>query len=381
MNDATSKLAELRKMFPCEPEVNKKSRSGGTRCFPVGEFGRKRFRDIDGLLTGDTVDLIYGSPTPEFTLQDLAGKIATVDRYKFWKRVFELRGHIPEETVFYFWYECVTDPRRNYSPSPLEQVVAKVNGRECPDPKSPENLPPADELLIDNPAVCARYCRERKPGWEMLRCLSPCRPAPPDMPEKMRRAIEADRVETFMIFRDMTGKRLSCGLLMETIRNKAYKIFSELLKECLRVGSPVTPERFCVLCVSRLEDALSVPALEIVEKLKPGTVKNVRDRWGRNLLWYAAANRRTAFFHPFCRLTPFLLECGCDPENENQLGLPWRTVLNRLSLCQKEELLRERQEERLNGEISPVQRDQPRYALTGRRYGAQWLKELRAKKC
>ena len=70
--------------------------------------------------------------------------------------------------------------------------------------------------------------------------------------------------------------------------------------------------------------------------------------------------------------------CGCDPENENQLGISWRTMLNRLSYYQKDCLLKERQEERRAERISPVKRDQPLYALADRSWEPQWLKELYA---
>jgi len=372
MDDASLKLAELRKICRGEPEVKLNFRNKGiSRLFSIYS-GKKYFRDIDGLLTEDTVRLIYGGPTPALSLQELAGRIADFDRFRFWKRIFELREHIPDEVVFHFWYECMTD--RSVI-APLLQYYKSVerSSLDLPDPDLMENLPLTDELLIDNHIVYTRYCRERKPGWKMLRCLCPGLAAGPKLPERMYRAIEEDSAETFMILRDMAGIRLSYGLLERIMRKRALNIFAELLKEGRLFDHSVTPEKLCARCATQFEDALSVPFLEAVEEYLPGTVKDVRDRWGRNLLWYAAANLRTAFFHPFCRLTPFLLKCGCDPENENQLGISWRYMLNHLSYLQKASLLEERQWKIWK---SPVKRSQPLYALTDRSYEPQWLKEL-----
>lgn len=376
MDDASLKLAELRKICREYQEAKWalhqiKNKRPPPLSFNMSGCWRKTFPDVAGLLTEDAVELNYSLPEPVFSLQELSeAMIPGDDRSRLWERIFELREHIPAEVVFYFWHECAAGR------GPIDSFTLcyyDLAGKK-PYPDPAENESQNADLLIDSPVVRARYCEVRKPGWKMLRYLDVRLTALRSVPEGIRRAIGSDSVEAFLIFREMAGLRLSYGLLEKIMREKALKIFAELLKDGEIFRKVIPRDELCVCCAAQFEDALSVPLLEIVEELFPGAVKDVRDRWGRNLLWYAAANRRTAFFHPFCRLTPFLLKCGCDPENENQLGISWRYMLNHLSYLQKASLLEERQRE--NGRISPVKRDQPLYALADRSYEPRWLKEL-----
>ena len=333
------------------------------------------FSDIDGLLTEDTADLIFRHPRPSVSLRKLFAGIEPIYRFDFWKRIFELRGHIPEREWFRFWFSCMVDRGSLCVFRPRT-----IRGREylvaaAPEPELLRTLPLTDEMLIDNPIVCRRYCQARKPGWEILRYITGRRAALQKMPERMRQAIDEDSVEPFMIYRDMCGKKLSYSLLCEIMRKKALKIFAALLKEGKVFEQMISPEELCICCASQFEDAVSIPVLEIMEGLFPGILKNVRDRWGRNLLWYAAANRRTAFFHPFCRLSPFLLEHGCDPDNENQLGIPWRRVVTRLSLYQKKRLLCQRYSLPGRRGRSPLIDEQPYEVLPAENCAPGWLTE------
>ena len=361
MIDTGEKLAALKKI--CSSATDEK----------------RPFSDIDGLLTEDTMDLIYRTSKPALSLRKLFSRLEPIFRFDFWKRIFQLREHIPAPDFQHFWFNCMID--RGHL---LVFTPRIIKGREYiiavpPDPEQLETLPLTDELLIDNQLVCRTYCEARKPGWEILRYISGRRSALQKMPEGMRQAIADDSVETFMIWRDISGKKLSYSLLMEIMKNGAVRIFTELLKEGKVLEKEISPEELCVCCASQLEDAASVPMLETMEGLFPGILKNFRDRWGRNLLWYAAANRRTAFFHPFCQLTPFLLKHGCDPENENQLGLSWRRMLTGLSLSQKRRLLWQRHLlDRGGSNSAPLYKSQPRKALLDESLEPLWLKEMKA---
>ena len=335
------------------------------------------FGDIDGLLTEETADLIYRTSKPALSLRKLFAGIERIHRFDFWKRIFQLRGHIPAPEWFHFWFSCMMD-----RDGLLVSEPRIIKGREytvavAPDPELLRTLPLTDEMLIDNPLVRSRYCDARKPGWELLRYISGRHSALQKMPDRMRQAIDTDSVGGFMINFAMSSKTLTYSLLMEIMKKGAVKIFTELLKEGKVFEQVFPPEELCVCCASQLEDAVSIPLLEIVEGKFPGILKKVRDRWGRNLLWYAAANRRTAFFHPFCRLTPFLLKHGCDPDNENQLGLPWRRMLVGLGLSQKKRLLWQRHLANRGGH-SQLGREQPRAALLDESLEPPWLKEMKS---
>ncbi|MBQ7694858.1 MAG: hypothetical protein IJT50_07010 [Lentisphaeria bacterium] len=339
---------------------------------------KRPFSDIDGLLTEETADLIFKTARPAMSLRKLFSRIEPIYRFNFWKRIFQLREHIPAPERFHFWFSCMIDRG-----GLLVSEPRIIKGREytvavAPDPELLWTLPLTDEMLIDNPLVCRTYSEARKPGWEILRYIAGRRAALQKMPERMRQAIADDNAETFMIYRDMSGKNLSYSLLVEIMRKGAAKIFAELVKGGEVFEHVIPPEELCVCCASQLEDAVSIPLLEIVEGKFPGILKNVRDDWGRNPLWYAAANRRTAFFHPFCRLTPFLLKHGCDPENENQLGLSWRRMLTGLSLSQKKRLLRQRHLANCRNGHSPLGTEQPCTALLDESLEPEWLTNLKS---
>ena len=51
---------------------------------------------------------------------------------------------------------------------------------------------------------------------------------------------------------------------------------------------------------------------------------------------------KTGWFHPDCKLTPFLLEHGCDPLNTNQIGLSWQEITNGLPPKLKVQMMRRR---------------------------------------
>ena len=196
-----------------------------------------------------------------------------------------------------------------------------------------------DELLTDNPAVVFRYCQLEKPGWEMLRYLGnrPRRIVWLQIPEKMRQAIETDNKEIFMIYKDLAGIKYSYSLIKEVMAAGAKNIFAEIVKsKDLFKRCSITLPELAVNCTLAFEDSVSVSFLQSIEEVYPGELKNVRDHWNRNLLWYAVHNQKTTFFHPFCKLTEFLLQAGCDPDNQNQLGIPWRYMMKNLPLAQKE---------------------------------------------
>ena len=236
-----------------------------------------------------------------------------------------------------------------------------------------------DELLIDNPAVVFRYCQLEKPGWEMLRYLGkhPRRTARQRIPEKMRQAIETDNKEVFMIYKDLAGVKYSYSLIAEIMASGAKNIFAEIVKskELFKQRSITLPE-LAVYCTLAFEDAVSVPFLQSIEEVYPGELKNVRDHWNRNLLWYAVHNQKTAFFHPFCKLTEFLLQAGCDPDNQNQLGIPWRYMMKNLPLAKKESWLKRRHGKRNFNAPSALSHEQPVCALLDKTLTTDWMKNL-----
>jgi len=125
------------------------------------------------------------------------------------------------------------------------------------------------------------------------------------------------------------------SFLAEIMDKKAFKIFRFMVKNGQLPGKIISMEELCAYAAASFDDNSSLPFLRAIEEFHPGTLKNFRDEWGRNLLWYAVHNRKTGWFHPACRLTPFLIEeAQCDPENKNQAGLSYNFVTESLT-CEK----------------------------------------------
>ena len=158
----------------------------------------------------------------------------------------------------------------------------------------------------------------------------------------MRQAISEDCVPAFAMHLDMSARSISFSLLMEVLESGAVGIFRHLLENQRVTNDVITPSELCCLLVARFQDDISVPMLSVMDELHPGVVKGVVDLFSRNLLWYAVQNLKTGWFHPDCKLTPFLLEHGCDPRNENQIGLAWQTVTDKLPMSLRKQMMRKR---------------------------------------
>ena len=134
------------------------------------------------------------------------------------------------------------------------------------------------------------------------------------------------------------------------MNKKALKIFRCLLENGEIVPKIITLEELCVHCTVQLEDTASIAFLEIIEELHPGTVRNVRDHWGRNLLWYSTGktvykrlkinpfwfiDSKQDFLSSADPVSPFLLKLGCEPGNTNQLGFSWQYLAqNQALICE-----------------------------------------------
>jgi hypothetical protein len=187
-----------------------------------------------------------------------------------------------------------------------------------------------------------RYCQLRKNGWEMLRHAEGGRIMTVKLPDAMRQAIRDDDIPAFCLNLNFCGRSISVSLLEEIMRYGGPKIFSYLVEENMIKPNVFPLPELCCFIVTHFRDTVSIPLLTALEEHSPGLLQSVHDTFGRNLLWYEMYNWETAWFHPNCRLTSFLLEHGCDPNNENHLGMSWQFVMDNLTIKQKTHLLEKR---------------------------------------
>lgn len=273
-------------------------------------------------------------------LWKIGHKIRKEGRFDFWRMVFENSQFIPMEELLPVWYDCYRD-----TSNPNSQTVETIEGKDVfnnniDDPSKLAASVITNPLLIDNASVRRRYCQIKKPGWEMLRYIDGRRAQKLLLPEALKNAIKADDAPAFSMLCDISSRHVSFSLLLEIMENVAVGIFSHLLVDGQIKSDVISLPELCCHITAQYPDSQSIPLLTTLEKYKPGLLKSVKDFFGRNLLWYAIHNMRTAWFHPNCKLTPFLLEHGCDPLNKNHLGMPWKVITDNLPLSKRESLLR-----------------------------------------
>ena len=300
------------------------------------------FFKIKDALTPEVITFLGSIPNAVPALDSLFGKITQESRDYFIQHIFKMRQNLSPEVLFKIWFKAYT-----YRANIHHQQIELENGDIAEIGVVPEDknllkgLPLTESLMIDNRVVCHRYCQLRKPGWEMLRYANGRRNQTLPLPDMLRQAIEEDSFEAFSIFADMSGAKLSFSMLCEIMEKNAVSIFRELLQSGEAV-SVISLNELCAYITVRYYDDTAILLLEEIEKYAPGTIADCHDCFGRNLLFYLMYNMRTGWIHPNCKLTPFLLEKGCDPHCLNGVGLSWWDITGQLTSHQKEYLMRQR---------------------------------------
>ena len=311
--------------------------------------------------TQESLDLLSKAYGKRMPLWKIGRKIHKPGRFDFWRMVFENREQIPKDELLAVWYDCLRDIPRSVcetkveTPNDILEFKYKLNkpkgyqptNCEIEEIKEKRNRLLAtsvvtNPLLIDNVTVRHRYCQVRKNGWEMLRHADGGRKMTVKLPEAMRQAIRDDDVPAFFLSLNLSGKTISASLLVEIMRYGSSKIFTHLLDENMIKPNVFSIQELCCFIVTHFRDAVSIPLLTALEEHSPSLLKTVKDVFERNLLWYEIYNWNTAWFHPNCKLSSFLLEHGCDPDNKNHLGMSWQFVIDNLSIKQKTHLLEKR---------------------------------------
>ena len=260
-------------------------------------------------------------------------------RLNFLNAVIENRNDIPREILAILWHQSITEDRIQTNDELKKLVRLHLSASEKEFKMKHlgailEKLPPhlTSPLLIDSATVCQLYCLAKKTGWKMLQhtvhMQMHIHPRPSTL---LRQALEEDSEAAFSISHTMAGQGISRKLLKAVIEAGASAIFRHLLEDGELSPTIVTLPELCCLLTSSQPDDISIPFLSILEDHHPGLLQGIHDVLGRNLLWYAVHNQPATCFRPSSQLTSFLLKCGCDPQNTNQLGFSWQEISNILT--------------------------------------------------
>ena len=310
--------------------------------FFIGQHVRSSIWEFYRLLTPQVLRTVSENPKKWLPLHKMVNHLETGSRFDFWRIVFENREFISREELLQVWYDCLDD-RGSHSfqrvniPNGFDEYASGVE-----NPEKQRNSVITNQLLIDDPIVSFRYCQVHKPGWQRFQYIHGRRHQTLKMPDAMRKAIHEDSLPVFAMHLDMVGRKISFSLLTEILENKAVSIFRYLLENKMVADDVITLSELCCYLTAWFQDGISVPMLTVMDELQPGLIKSVTDVFGRNLLWFAVQNMKTGWFHPDCKLTPFLLEHGCDPLNTNQIGLSWQEITNGLPPKLKVQMMRRR---------------------------------------
>ena len=310
-------------------------------------IGRRYFRrniwDIDMCWSLPIVwETIAAHPKKWLPLHKMVNRLEIGCRFDFWRIVFENRNHVPQNELLRVWYDCLNDRGCQSFQRVATEDGYEDFGNGVVDFERQKRSVITEPLLIDDPVVSFRYCQVQKPGWQKLQYIHGRRHQTLKLPDVVREAIHEDNIPIFAMHLDMSRRNIPFSMLMEVLNYGAVGIFRYLMKNKMVAENVITPDELCCFLTAWFQDDISVPMLSVLEELQPGLVKGVTDVFGRNLLWFAVQNMKTGWFHPNCKLTPFLLEHGCDPRNVNQVGLPWQMVKDGLPQELKIQMMRRR---------------------------------------
>ena len=299
------------------------------------------FWSLEGIESTDVMRILGNHPREWMPLYNMVGSLREPSKYDFWRTVFENRDVIPRDELMRVWHTCLTNYGKWWVDTPnmetdTPQLINNYSSQELAESVV------TNPLLIDHWIVRNCYIMAHKPGWRFIRCIEGWDARKPTFSNMVKAAVEADDVSLFIIRRDMEGFRASIPLILNVLAGGRVNILRHLVEKGIIPRNVMTLEELCCFCTAQFPDHQSIPLLTAIEEARPGILKSVRDDFGRNLLWYAVHNQRTGWFHPNCKLTPFLIKKGCDPENRNQIGLSWREVTDGLTIKQKTSFMKHR---------------------------------------
>lgn len=314
-DDATSKAIRIQKCFAATAKLRNWERSSSDIDFQV----------LEGIESPEVLKVL-GRRMPLHRMPDL---LSRTERFYFWKTVFEHRDVIPRDKLLKVWYTCLEDKTETW------HLLHSSEGNH------PEWLAVASNpLLIENRFVINNIVENKGNGWRYLRCIAGMGTRKMKMSPRMQEAFDKDNGPMFSIVCQMEGIRICHSLLVEILKGSQLSILHHLISNNLIPEKLMTLEELCCFCTVQFTDDQAIRLLSTIEKAHPGILKSVHDPFRRNLLWYAIFNRCTAWFHPNCTLTPFLLNVGCDSENRNTVGISWQEAMDGLNTTQKVDMMR-----------------------------------------
>lgn len=150
-----------------------------------------------------------------------------------------------------------------------------------------------------------------------------------NLPLTLVDAIEADNIAQFAIALSLCNRQLSKNLLLYALANHATNI---LIANLTSLKRNLPSDSLILHCASSVEVSTAIPLLAAIEKEEPGIIKNTKDIFGNNALWYIFSrhtdihNQSDSENEDAERLERFLLSVGVSPDAPNCLELTYSSM-------------------------------------------------------
>ena len=208
---------------------------------------------------------------------------------------------------------------------------------------------PVPFCLLDSEEGRKSHCSRKLPDHETVWCSSPVRfgrirhysafkwlKGSVPFEAVVREAIEADEPARLMVSLAIAGTKPDLRLLCAALRLRKTRSLDWLMEHDATAKRWFDPRRLLFYAAANWPlDDLSALA-EASERKRPGIVASCVDVFGRNLLWYAFAYRRSvspwscaASRNPAGKaeeVEALLIRLGADPDAPTKWGVSWRQV-------------------------------------------------------
>ena len=141
------------------------------------------------------------------------------------------------------------------------------------------------------------------------------------LPKDFKEAMDDDNPSQFEILRTLLNKSLTQSLVKALFMHNAVKI---IIHHLGTVEQIIAPKDILFFCVSSMPKS-SIALINALNNKSPNLVRNARDIFGNNALWYGL--HRLGENKCSSQIERLLLDLGCDPNTSNCYGLSYDSML------------------------------------------------------
>lgn len=140
--------------------------------------------------------------------------------------------------------------------------------------------------------------------------------------DRPMKGVKEDEPAVFEIERELENRRISDSLMRMLAQYDAAKCFTMLMRRHPETVFKLrTPQEWLLAVCRDARPGFAAAAVREIERQFPGIAAETRDMWGNTLLWNTLNNDFS-----MDEAQNDLIRFGCDPDEENDLGLTYRLL-------------------------------------------------------